>query len=65
MAEIDTLNEWFLARTTEPGAPVLVGLPPRQLTPNQGLALAAWLVLLCEDDADHTFEEVLHAIGNT
>jgi len=62
---IDTSNRFGIAAN---GRDLLfMMLPPKAagLTPNEALNLAAWLVVLAEPNASHTFVELLEAIAST
>lgn len=66
-SKIDTFNQWGIGsmeRTNE-GPTLVIALPPRYLTPNEALRFAAYCVLMAEHAADHTFADVLAAVGNT
>jgi hypothetical protein len=62
---IDTLNRFGIA--VDQHHSLFLMLPPQcpGLTPDEALNLAAWLVVLAEPNASHTFVELLEAIANT
>lgn len=62
MIKIDTENKQFVASR---GDHVLVMWPKRQMTPDEALIHAAWLVALAEPTASSSFADVLEAVRNT
>jgi len=61
--QIDTANLWALGGLGDGN--IVVGLPPQRLTPDQALLFAAYLVLMAEADAKHSFADVLTAVSDT
>lgn len=47
------------------GQTIVVMNPPKQLTPDEALVFAAWLVALAEYQASVKFEDVLTKVQNT
>ena len=58
---IDTLNK-FGVGVSGLSKQVSIALPPKVLTPNDALDLAAWLVAYGEPFADHSFADVLEVM---
>lgn len=58
MSEIDTSNDFFVGSR---GADIVLMKTPGTMTKAQALRLAAWLVILADDD-EVRFNEVLEAI---
>jgi hypothetical protein len=59
---IDITNKWMVGAG---GRNVVVLNPPRQLTPDEALVFAAWLVALAEYQASAPFANVLERVQNT
>ncbi len=57
--EIDTLNRQMVGMR---GNTIVVLLPKQEMTADEAMQHAAWLVTLAEMDAEHTFEEHLKAV---
>ena len=47
------------------GEEIIILAPPSQLTPEEALRFAAWIVALAEPFAEVRFAEVLAAVHNT
>lgn len=47
------------------GQKIIVMNPPKQLSPDEALVFAAWLVALAEFQASVKFEDVLTKVQNT
>lgn len=68
--QINTLNRFMVGSKVDSkgnNREIMVGLPHllmEPVAPNDALVLAAYLVLLSEHKADHTFAEVLEAVTN-
>jgi hypothetical protein len=63
--EIDTFNKFAVASS---GTRIRILRPPWEgsdLSPDDALLLAAYLVALAEHDATHKFAEVLKAVEST
>ncbi len=61
--EIDTANRFVVGGG---GRGVSILMPPRgPMTPDEALNLAAYLVVLAQHQASHTFQDVLMAVQNT
>jgi hypothetical protein len=61
--EIDTTNRNLVGWQ---GTRSVVVLQPRvQMTPDEALVHAAWLVAIAEPNASHSFADVLEAVRNT
>lgn len=56
---IDTMNRQLVGMR---GGTIVVMLPKQEMTADEAMQHAAYLVTLAEMDADHTFEEYLKAV---
>jgi hypothetical protein len=59
---IDAVNDYFVSTN---GQTFTVMRPPIDLTPDAALRLAAWLAVMAEPFASHTFDEVRDAVRST
>lgn len=62
---IDTTNKWLVGASAGMRRIIRVQNPPFELSPDDALLLAAWLVALAKDNATHAFEDVLEAVQST
>lgn len=62
---MDTFNSQLVGMGTGPGALVVVMNPAVQMTPDQALLHAAWLVALAEPFATVSFDATLAAVRST
>jgi hypothetical protein len=61
---VDTMNKWLIGVTLSSGVrTVHIGLPPRQLSKEEALVFAAWIVSLIGDD--ERWPQVLQAVQTT
>lgn len=60
--EINTINKQLVAGH---GNRIVVMAPSLNMTPDDAILQAAWLVALAEPDATHKFADVLAAVQNT
>lgn len=59
---IDTSNDFLVGSN---GEKVVIMNPPRQMTHDQALRLAAWLVAIADGEGSHKFADVLRAVQST
>lgn len=62
MADIDTTNYQLVAVSSKG---ITVMAPRVHMTPEEALLQAAWLVVLAEHQATHSFADVLEAVQRT
>lgn len=62
MSEIDTTNKYMVAAQ---GANVIVMMPPRQMTADEAMVFAAYLVAMASMQSSHPFSEFYDKVCNT
>jgi hypothetical protein len=60
--EINTLNRYAVGKR---GKQVVILMPPRELSCDEALVFAAYLVSMAEMDTETKFADVLDAVQNT